>query len=99
MKKLLKPHCSNKCKEKSSRDNFGVLFDKPGKIEHYEKCFGIIAIKKGFISADYLVKGLTVQVTEDNRNMPHRLLGEILFDMGFLTNKQVDEVLSEIFHA
>jgi hypothetical protein len=84
-------------KEKGSRNDFGVLFDKPKKIEHYEKRFGIIAIAKGFITPDDLVRGLTIQVNEDIGNTPHRLLGEICFAMGIMTDKQVEEVLSEIF--
>jgi hypothetical protein len=78
--------------------DFGVLLDKPHKIEHYEKRFGINAIDKGFITADDLVKGLTVQVGEDIRKVPHRLLGKILFDMGLMTAQQIEEVLSGIFH-
>ena len=85
-------------KKSSSRDDFGILFDKPKKIEHYEKRFGITAVAKGFITPDDLVKGLAIQITEDIRNTPHRLLGEIFFDMNIMTDKQVEEVLSEIFH-
>jgi hypothetical protein len=84
-------------KESSANDDFGVLFDKPKKIEHYEKRFGIIAIEKGFITADDLVKAWTVQVNEDIGNKPHRLLGEIFFELALMTAKQVEEVLSEIF--
>ena len=76
---------------------FGVLLDKPKKIEHYEKRFGIMAIEKGFITSNDLVKGLTVQVSEDIKKIPHRLLGEIFFDLGLMTAKQVEEVLSDIF--
>jgi len=43
------------------------------------------------------VEGLTVQVDEDMRYVRHRLLGEILFDMGVMTDRQVEEVLSDIF--
>lgn len=85
--------------ENSSGDDFGVLFDKTKKIEHYEKRFGIIAIAKEYITPNDLVKGLTMQVNEDIRNMPHRLLGKIFFDMGIMTDKQVEEVLSDIFRS
>ena len=80
-----------------SEDDLGVPLDKPRKIEHYEKRFGIIAFEKGFITADDLVKGLTIQVGEDLRHMRHRLLGEIFFDMGLMTDRQVEEVVSHIF--
>jgi Ca2+-binding EF-hand superfamily protein len=75
----------------------GVLYDKPRKIEHYEKRFSLIAIKKGFICADDLVKVLTIQVGEDVNNAPHRFMGEILFDLGVMTDKQVEDVLSTLF--
>ena len=84
-------------KENRSKDNYGIGPDKPGKIEHYEKRFGIIAIEKGFITADDLVKGMTVQVDEDLRQIRHRLLGEIFFDMGVMTDRQIEEVVSSIF--
>ena len=80
------------------KEGFGVLFDKPGNIEHYEKRFGILSVRKGFITAEDLIKGLTIQVYEDVGNVPHRLLGEILFDIGVMTDKQVEEVLTDIFH-
>ncbi len=67
------------------------------KIRHYEKRFGVIAIDKGFIKGDDLVKGLAVQANEDRNNVPHRLLGEVFFHMGLMTDRQVDEVLHEIF--
>jgi hypothetical protein len=85
-------------RKKRSTADFGVLLDKPNKIEHYEKRFGIIAIDKGFITAEDLVRGLTVQVNEDVRKIPHRLLGEIFFDIGLMTDQQIDEVLGSIFH-
>ena len=75
----------------------GVLYDKPGKIEHYEKRFGLIAIEKGYISAADLVKAFTIQVNEDVNRQPHRLLGEILFDLGIMTDKQLEDVVSELF--
>jgi|WetSurMetagenome_2_1015567.scaffolds.fasta_scaffold150080_4 hypothetical protein len=75
-----------------------LFYDKPGKIEHYEKRFGLIAIEKGFIRADDLVKALTIQVDEDIRHVKHRYLGEILFALGIMTDKQVEDVLSDLFH-
>jgi hypothetical protein len=84
-------------KKKSAVDDFGVQADEPGKIDYYEKRFGMIAIEKGFITADDLVKGLTIQVGEDMHHSRHRLLGEIFFTMGVMTDRQVEEVLSHIF--
>jgi len=82
--------------ERRPTSDFGVLLDKPAKIEHYEKRFGITAVEKGMITGDDLVRGLTVQVQEDIREIPHRLLGEIFFEMGLMTDRQIEEVLSLI---
>lgn len=71
--------------------------DKPGKIEHYEKQFGIIAIEKGFISSDELIEALKIQVKEDIEYETHRLIGEILLDQNFITAQQIQEVLNSIF--
>jgi hypothetical protein len=76
----------------------GVLYDKPGKIEHYEKRFGLIAIEKGFICADDLINALTIQVDEDIQHVPHRFLSEILFALGVMNDKQIDDVLNDLFH-
>ncbi len=82
---------------KKSVMDLGVLLDKPRQIEHYEKRFGIMAVEKGFITAEDLVRGLTVQVNEDLQKIPHRLLGEIFFEKGLMTDKQITEVLDGIF--
>jgi hypothetical protein len=70
--------------------------DKPGKVEHFEKRFGILAFQKGFMTADDLITALTIQVNEDVREGRHRLLGEILFDMDLLTSRQIEEVISSV---
>jgi hypothetical protein len=54
------------------------MSDKPGRIEHFEKQFGIIAIEKGFIKPDNLIDALEIQVQEDIEYKTHRLIGEIL---------------------
>ncbi|MDD5169526.1 MAG: hypothetical protein PHN75_11965 [Syntrophales bacterium] len=74
-----------------------MFADNNRKIKNYEKRFGAIAIEKGFITKDNLLTGLALQVDEDRKNMRHRLLGEILFAMGVMTNLQIEEVLQEIF--
>jgi hypothetical protein len=73
------------------------MSDKPGKIEHYEKQFGIIAIEKGFIATDNLIETLKIQVEEEIKYKTHRLIGEILLDRGYITPTQIQEVLDGIF--
>lgn len=71
--------------------------DNPGNIERYEKQFGIIAVEKGFISAENLIDALKIQVEEETRYNTHRLIGEILIDKGCITPVQVQTVLDDIF--
>jgi hypothetical protein len=73
------------------------MSDKPGKIEHYEKQFGIIAIEKGFITADNLIETLKIQVEEEIQYKTHRLIGEILLDKGYINPSQIQEILDGIF--
>ena len=58
--------------------------DKPIGIEHYEKRFGFIAIKKGFITEEDLINALSIQVREDVEFGTHRLVGEILLDLDIM---------------
>ncbi|MBW2610182.1 MAG: hypothetical protein JRC68_07535 [Deltaproteobacteria bacterium] len=73
------------------------MSDKPGKIEHYEKHFGIISIENGFITSDQLIEALKIQVNEDIEYKTHRLIGEILLDKDYITVMQIQEVLNLLF--
>jgi len=66
------------------------------KIAHYDKRFGHIAIGKGFISDDDLIRALITQVKEEIEEGRHRLIGEILLDMDVMSVSQIEEVLIEI---
>ena len=68
-----------------------------GKIEHYEKHFGIISIEKGFISSKDLIEALKVQVGEEIEIGKHRLLGEILLCEDKITAIQIDDVVKTLF--
>ncbi|MFH1349514.1 MAG: hypothetical protein ABII26_01130 [Pseudomonadota bacterium] len=63
-----------------------------GNIIGLERRFGVIAVKKGFISAEQLFEALKIQVTEDLEGKKHRSIGTILHDEGFISFKQVNEV-------
>jgi hypothetical protein len=69
---------------------------KPGKIERYERRFGVIALEKGFITADDLIKALSIQADENIKKGRHRLIGEILLGMDRMSAKQIEEVVSTI---
>ena len=59
--------------------------------------FGVIAVDKGFVTADQLKEALTEQADDNLFNKPHRLIGRIFFDKGWVTDKQIDIVLNELF--
>ncbi len=75
------------------------MLDRPGKLEHYEKRFGIVAIEKGFITPENLVEAFKVQVKEDLELQTHRLIGEILLDSGYMTTLEIQEVLDAVFKS
>lgn len=48
----------------------------------YYNRFGIIAVDKGFVTADQLKEALTEQADDNLSNKPHRLIGRIFFEKG-----------------
>jgi hypothetical protein len=62
--------------------------------EHLEKRFGILAVEKGFITADQVIEALRIQVMEDMEKGQHRLIGRILLDQGLITLAQINDLLS-----
>lgn len=61
-----------------------------------KRLFGEVAFEKGFISSDQLYEALAIQARDEVRNRPYRFLGQILIDLGYVTEKKVLEVLNEI---
>jgi len=64
--------------------------------EHLEKRFGILSVEKGFVTADYVIEALRIQVIEDMQKGKHRLIGRIFLEQGLMTISQIDEVLASI---
>lgn len=58
--------------------------------------FGFMAVKKGFSTPEQVSKALEVQFDENVEEKKHRLIGEILVDMGFMDTSQVNEVLASM---
>ena len=68
---------------------------EPGK-----KRFGITAISKGYITLEQFAKAVKIQTGEDLSEADHRLIGEILVDLGFMSESQVNDVLASLLkHA
>jgi len=64
--------------------------------EHLEKRFGILAVEKGFITADQVIEALKIQVMEDIEKGQHRLIGRILLKQGLITLSQIDDLLDSL---
>ncbi|MFH1487338.1 MAG: hypothetical protein ABII06_00375 [Pseudomonadota bacterium] len=59
--------------------------------------FGMLAVQKGFVSSGQIVDALELQVKENFSSGKHRLIGEILLDLGFIDGTQLDEIV-QILH-
>ncbi|MBN2063126.1 MAG: hypothetical protein JW882_22165 [Deltaproteobacteria bacterium] len=55
--------------------------------------FGTIALEKGFITKAQLIDALIAQVDDNIEKKRHRLIGTILFELGYITHREIDEVL------
>ena len=63
---------------------------------HSQVRFGMVAVEKGFITGHQLVEAGVIQVREDVEGKPHRPIGEILVELGYMRPSQVQVVLWEI---
>ncbi len=70
--------------------------DDTGFVKKYCVRFGVIAVKKGYINEDNLFEALTLQVEENLNDEEHRLIGTILFDLGMMGEKEIEDVVNEL---
>ena len=61
-----------------------------------EKNFGAVALEKGFINEEQLDEALKVQMEQDMEGLEHRLIGSILYSLGYMTIPQVNEVIDTL---
>ncbi|MEE9604129.1 MAG: hypothetical protein V3V70_01035 [Candidatus Scalindua sp.] len=66
-------------------------------LKQYSPRFGEIAIDKGFVTEKHINEALAEQAEDDLSNEPHRLVGSILFEYGWITKKQIDIILYELY--
>ena len=69
----------------------------PGTIEHYEKLFVIISMKKGFVTPHNLIKALIIQVKEHAKNGKQPFIRNILLDYNIMSVEQIIEVCNVVF--
>ncbi len=59
--------------------------------------FGKIAVDMRFVTAEQLTEALAEQAEDSLSNKPHRLIGSILFENGWITRDQIDFVVLRLF--
>ncbi len=57
------------------------------------KPFGQIAVEMGFVTQAQVKQALEIQKDEDARKAPHRLLGIIMLEAGFLSSEEMIQIL------
>ena len=57
-----------------------------------EKRFGLVALEKGFITKDQLHKALIIQVEDNVEGKTHKIIGDILIDLGYISPEQANEI-------
>jgi hypothetical protein len=67
-----------------------------GEKEHFEHRFGLVAVKKGFVTSEQFIKAVDIQFKENLSSLRHRRIGEIFVDMGLMSESQVNEVLETL---
>ena len=61
-----------------------------------DKRFGAMAIDKGFITLENLLEAMETQIQENMEGSDHRLIGQILWEKGYLTTEQINEVIKSM---
>ncbi|MGD0281593.1 MAG: hypothetical protein ABSB95_04440 [Dissulfurispiraceae bacterium] len=72
-------------------------FDK-GITAKYSPRFGKIAVDMGLITPEQLKEALLSQVDDDLGGNPHRVIGSIFFEKGWMTYQEIENVLKELFN-
>jgi hypothetical protein len=59
--------------------------------------FAELAVKKGYVDPVKAKEAMSEQVDDDLNNRPHRLIGRILMDRGWMSPQDIESVLKELF--
>ena len=62
-------------------------------VKKLDKRFGTVAIEKGFVEPENIFEAMEIQILENLEGTEHRLIGQILWEKGYITTKQIDEVV------
>jgi len=59
--------------------------------------FAQIAVEKGYVSPDNAKAALSRQLDDDLAGKPHKLIGSIFLENGWMTPQQIEMVLNNLF--
>ncbi len=65
-------------------------------MSYKSRMFGEVAFEMGYLTTAELYEGLAIQARREAENKPHRFLGEILVELGTMTEKEVLNILTEL---
>ncbi len=68
-------------------------------MNEYSSQFCQIAVDKGFVTETQLSVAIPEQVDDDLSNKPYRFIGRIIFERGWITNKQFNIVLDTLHNT
>lgn len=63
------------------------------------KLFGEVALGQRFVTAEQLLEALTLQARDKAEGKAERLLGQILLELGYVSEVQISEVLNILYPA
>lgn len=92
--------CSNVCKREETTETEYLMgyHNDNSLVMHYARRFGELAVTMGFISRAQVEDALSEQqfYSAISRVRPRKLIGEILFENGWITLRQVEAVLEAL---
>jgi len=65
-------------------------------VKKLDKRFGTVAIEKGFVEPEHMFEAMEIQILENLEGSEHRLIGQILWEKGYITTEQIDEVVKSM---
>jgi hypothetical protein len=65
-------------------------------VDLVENRFGTIAVKKGFVTKEQVLEAMKIQMERNLDGLEHRLIGSILYSIGYITLPQIDEVAEAV---
>ncbi len=65
--------------------------------KEYSPQFGKIAVDMNFVTVEQLTKAIAEQAEDSLSNKPHRAIGSILFENGWITRDQINFIVLRLF--